>query len=144
MNRFIVGQDCKTAYERIKGKKPTRYGLEFGEKLWFKKKDGQKMEKLNATEQISSFVGASGPNVFIVPHGAGTTHVSYLEPCSVVIEVVPYNYPQYSFMMPTLRSGSFMLYMIESTALAFIYAHSGPQWQHQLALSYSGHAIAGT
>ena len=75
------------------------------------------MEQLSAVQQISSYVGASSPNIFIVPHGAGTTHVSYLEPCSVVIEVVPYNYPQYSFMMPTLRSGSFMLYMVESTAL---------------------------
>ena len=47
-NRIKKGEDGKFVYERIKGKKPTRYGLESGEKLWFKKKDGQKMEKLNA------------------------------------------------------------------------------------------------
>ena len=36
MNRMSMGQDGKVAYERIKGKKPTILGLEFGEKVLYK------------------------------------------------------------------------------------------------------------
>ena len=37
LNRLIVGEDGKVAYERVKGKKPSTLGLEFGEKILFKK-----------------------------------------------------------------------------------------------------------
>ena len=45
VNRLNQGEDGKVPYERIKGKKPTVLGIEFGEKLLFKKKKGLKMEK---------------------------------------------------------------------------------------------------
>ncbi len=38
MNRLETGKDGKVGYERIKGKKPTVLGLEFGEKIFYKVK----------------------------------------------------------------------------------------------------------
>jgi len=38
LNRFEVGADGKTAYERLKGKKAKQQGIEFGEGVFFKKK----------------------------------------------------------------------------------------------------------
>ena len=74
-----------------------------------------KMEDLSARGQIRTVL--DGPNVLVVPHGAGTVHATYLQPCSVVIEVMPYGYPQWSFTAPTMRSGSYILYLAETTAL---------------------------
>ena len=74
-----------------------------------------KMENLSAHEQIRTVM--DGPNVLVLPHGAGTVHARYLQPCSVVIEVMPYGYPQWSFTAPTMRSGSYILYLAETTAL---------------------------
>ena len=74
-----------------------------------------KMEDLSAHGQIRTVL--DGPNVLVVPHGAGTVHATYLQPCSVVIEVMPYGYPQWSFTAPTMRSGSYILYLAETTAL---------------------------
>jgi hypothetical protein len=51
MNRLEVGKDGKTAYERVKGKKATVLGIEFGEKL----KD--KLQKINARWEFGIFVG---------------------------------------------------------------------------------------
>mmetsp|Transcript_44938 Transcript_44938/g.101481 ORF Transcript_44938/g.101481 Transcript_44938/m.101481 type:complete len:537 (-) Transcript_44938:180-1790(-) len=65
--------------------------------------------------QVAMWLG--GPNVVIVPHGAGSTHATYLPPCSVVIEVIPNMYPQFSFLIPTMRAGSHMLYLYETSAL---------------------------
>ena len=36
VNRMIVGTDGQVAYERIKGKRPTIMGIEFGEKYCIK------------------------------------------------------------------------------------------------------------
>ena len=57
MNRLEVGKDGKTAYERTKGKKPTVLGIEFGEKVLYKIKPSQKMEKINARWDYGIFVG---------------------------------------------------------------------------------------
>ena len=57
MNRLEVGKDGKVAYERVKGKKPTVLGIEFGEKLLYKVKPVQKMEKINARWEHGIFVG---------------------------------------------------------------------------------------
>ena len=38
VNRLEVGKDGKTSYERTRGKKATVVGLEFGEKLLWRKK----------------------------------------------------------------------------------------------------------
>ena len=48
MNRLTKGEDGKSQYERMKGKKATVLGIEFGEKLLYKKKRGQKLEKINS------------------------------------------------------------------------------------------------
>ena len=46
MNRLSVGRDGKVAYERIKGKKPTVMGLEFGEKVLYKPMKTVKIDKI--------------------------------------------------------------------------------------------------
>ena len=57
INRLKKGEDGKVGYERCKGKKPTVMGVEFGEKLLFRRRTGQKMEKLNERWQYGIFVG---------------------------------------------------------------------------------------
>jgi len=57
MNRLEEGKDGKVGYERIKGKKPTVLGLEFGEKLLYKIKIKDKLEKINARWEYGIFVG---------------------------------------------------------------------------------------
>ena len=51
------GSDGKVAYERSRGKQPTVLGVEFGEKVLYKLKKGNKMEKLNARWDYGIFVG---------------------------------------------------------------------------------------
>ena len=48
LNRLHRGSDGKVAYERIKGKKPSVLGLEFGEKVLYKKKMGSHLGKMLA------------------------------------------------------------------------------------------------
>ena len=57
LNRLHVGEDGKVPYERMKGKKPTVLGIEFGEKVLYKIKLGGKLEKLNARWAYGIFVG---------------------------------------------------------------------------------------
>ena len=57
LNCLEVGLDGKTAYERTKGKKPTVLGIEFGEKVLYKVKPSQKMEKINSRWEYGIFVG---------------------------------------------------------------------------------------
>ena len=57
LNRLEIGKDGKVAYERVKGKKPTVLGIEFGEKLLYKVKPDQKMEKINSRWECGIFVG---------------------------------------------------------------------------------------
>jgi hypothetical protein len=57
LNRRDVGLDGKTAYERNKGKKASVLGLEFGEKLLYKVKTGDKMQKINSRWELGIFVG---------------------------------------------------------------------------------------
>ena len=49
--------DGKTAYERNTGKKATVSGLEFGEKLFYKVKPGDRDAKINSTWEHGIFVG---------------------------------------------------------------------------------------
>jgi hypothetical protein len=56
-NRLAVGSDGKVPYERIKGKKPTVLGLEFGEKLLYKIKLKSRLEKINQRWDYGIFVG---------------------------------------------------------------------------------------
>ena len=57
MNRLCRGEDGKVSYERIKGKKPTVLGVEFGEKVLYKVRLGSKMEKINPRWEHGVFVG---------------------------------------------------------------------------------------
>ena len=48
LSKYQVGEDGKTAYERLKGKKFSRPAVEFGEKVHYKKSNkGQKDNKLD-------------------------------------------------------------------------------------------------
>ena len=57
LNRLEVGKDGKTAYERAKGKVATVVGLEFGEKLLWRKKKGDKMAKIRSRWAYGVFLG---------------------------------------------------------------------------------------
>ena len=57
VNRLEVGKDGKTAYERSKGKQGKVLGVEFGEKLMYKVKPKDKMEKINPRWEYGVFVG---------------------------------------------------------------------------------------
>ena len=49
LNRFEVGRDGRTAYERCKGKPARTSGIEFGELiLWRKKREGSHLGKLTS------------------------------------------------------------------------------------------------
>ena len=56
MNRLEVGKDATTAYERVKGKKATVLGIEFGEKLFYKVKIKNKFEKIDTMWKFRIFV----------------------------------------------------------------------------------------
>ena len=57
LNRLHQGEDGKVRYERVKGKKPTMLGIEFGEMVMYKLKKGPKMEKINTRWESGVFVG---------------------------------------------------------------------------------------
>ena len=57
VNRLSVGKDGKTPYERNKGKKATVLGVEFGEKLLYKRKAQSKADKINPRWEYGIFVG---------------------------------------------------------------------------------------
>ena len=56
INRLLVGKDGKTAIERIKGKRATVVGVEFGEKLLFKMPKQAKMAKMKQRWDYGIFV----------------------------------------------------------------------------------------
>jgi hypothetical protein len=57
LNRLEIGKDGKTAVERNKGKAASVMGIEFGEKLMFKKKVKDKSAKIEARWENGIFVG---------------------------------------------------------------------------------------
>ena len=57
INRLEVGRDGKTAYERTKGKSASVLGLEFGEKLLWRKKAQAKLDKINSRWDFGIFAG---------------------------------------------------------------------------------------
>jgi hypothetical protein len=61
LNRFEVGRDGKTAYERCKGKQARTAGLEFGEAvLWKRKRVGGALGKMTCLWKEGVFVGVRG------------------------------------------------------------------------------------
>ena len=57
LNRLKEGEDGKTAYERVRGKKASVVGLEFGEKVLYKIHGGPKLQKINPRWEPGIFVG---------------------------------------------------------------------------------------
>ena len=57
INRLEVGKDGKTTYERCRGKRSTVMAIEFGEKLLWKVRQKNKLEKLNPRWEYGVFVG---------------------------------------------------------------------------------------
>ena len=57
LNRLEVGKDGKTAYERTKGKRATILGVEFGEKVMWKKRAKPKMQKLDPKWDFGILIG---------------------------------------------------------------------------------------
>ena len=58
LNRFEVGHDGKTSYERCKGKKAKTLGIEFGEAVFWKRKlSGGALGKLTVTWEDGVYLG---------------------------------------------------------------------------------------
>ena len=61
LNRFEVGHDGRTAYERNKGTRANMFGVEFAEAvLWKKKAAGGEKAKLETTWAEGCFSGIKG------------------------------------------------------------------------------------
>ena len=61
LNRFEVGRDGKTSFERCAGKKAKVLGVEFGEGIfWKKKREGGALGKLSSTWTDGVFLGVRG------------------------------------------------------------------------------------
>ena len=62
LNRFEVGHDGKTAYERLKGKRATTLAIEFGEKVLWKMTahQGGALGKLSSTWRVGVYLGVRG------------------------------------------------------------------------------------
>ena len=73
INRFEVGADGKTSYERNKGKKATTLGIEIGEAvLWRRKKVGGALGKLTCMWEDGIFLGIMGKSgELIIGDGKG-------------------------------------------------------------------------
>ena len=73
LNRFEVGKDGRTAFERCKGKKARHLGIEFGEAvLWRRKPVGGALGKLSVAWSSGVFLGVKGrSNEIIVSDAKG-------------------------------------------------------------------------
>jgi hypothetical protein len=73
LNRMEIGHDGKTAYERLKGKKATLHGFEFGEKvLWRRKTAVGALGKLTCLWEDGIFLGVKSlTGEFIVGDAKG-------------------------------------------------------------------------
>ena len=67
LNSFDVGQDGKTAYERLKGKQARALGVEFGETiLWRPRPTGGALGKLSSLWDDGVFLGVRGASGEII------------------------------------------------------------------------------
>jgi hypothetical protein len=63
LNRREVSKDGRTAYERLKGKRGVVPGIEFGEKITFKKSPGQRgVQSLSSLWSEGIFLGVRPVN----------------------------------------------------------------------------------
>ena len=61
LNRFEVGKDGRTAYERNKGKPAKTHGIEFGEIVWWRRRPaGDLAAKLSSLWESGVFLGVKG------------------------------------------------------------------------------------
>ena len=75
LNRLKTGEDGAAPYERAKGKKPSVMGVEFGEKLLYMKKMGDKLQKIRPRWSFGIFVGVRRlSNEIMVATPKGITH----------------------------------------------------------------------
>ena len=76
-NRLHAGLDGKAPYQRVKGKKPSVLGIEFGEEVYWKRHlDKKRLEKLNSRWEEGVFVGIRRKsNEIMVSHDEGITCV---------------------------------------------------------------------
>ena len=88
MNRMEVASDGKTPYERIKGKKAAVLGLEFGEKILWKHRVGEKMEKLNARWGYGLFVGVRAKSNELIIMDEDTKELKYVRTVRRIPEAV--------------------------------------------------------
>ena len=84
INRYSVGHDGKTPYERLKGKKSNMFGFEFGERVLFRRVPvSAKLAKLDSLWNIGVFVGyrsATGEYMVVTPEGALKTRTLRRQP----------------------------------------------------------------
>ena len=67
LNRFEVGYDGKTAYERCKGKRAKTLGIEFGEAiLWKRKAVGGALAKMTCLWEDGVYLGCEGASGEII------------------------------------------------------------------------------
>ena len=73
LNRLEIGKDGKTAYQRMKGKKATHHGFEFGEKLlWRRRRVAGPLGKLSCLWEDGVFLGVKSlTGEFIVGDAKG-------------------------------------------------------------------------
>ena len=73
LNRLEVGKDGKTAYERVRGKKGRVLGVEFGEKLLWKVRPKERLEKIQPRWEYGIFVGVKrkGGEVWVATKEGG-------------------------------------------------------------------------
>jgi hypothetical protein len=57
LNRYEVGRDGRTSYERLKGKRSDMAGIEFGEGVRFKKAAGKKQAKMEVRWEDGVYLG---------------------------------------------------------------------------------------
>ena len=71
LNRLEIGKDGKTSYERVRGKRATVMAIEFGEKLLWKVRQRNKLEKLNPRWDYGVFVGvkADSGEIWVATNG---------------------------------------------------------------------------
>jgi len=82
LNRFEVGADGKTAYERLKGKKAKMQGLEFAEGVWFKNKRTNQPKHLSVWQDgiYLGIKGLSGEMVIGTKDGIWKTRTCQRKP----------------------------------------------------------------
>ena len=77
------------AYERVKGKKPTILGVEFGEKVLYKIQAGAELQKISPRWEYGIFVGVRRrSNELLVSRPDGVMAVQYDKLIPILINAI--------------------------------------------------------